>query len=341
DYAHNHGARVIIHAVELETARLAVESGADILAHSVFDTDVDDAFVELLRSHKTIYTPTLNVVGNYGYTFHGKPNLTSYDLRVADADVVATLFQLQDVESALPSAEIAAIRARRAPEPPHIAMRNLKKVHDAGVRIAAGTDAGNIGTQHASSLYDELITMVESGLSTRDVLKTATQGGAALMNHSADLGMIAAGKRADITLLERDPLADIRAVSAVRYVVKGGVAYEAASLLNESAEDVVQRQANAFNYHDTQVFTEMYAPHAQMRRDGKVIASTRAQIQAYYAQRFRKYPALHTEIISRDVRGSTIVDKQRVTGIGDKPETATIIFTVADGAILEADISTG
>jgi imidazolonepropionase-like amidohydrolase len=49
-------------------------------------------------------------------------------------------------------------------------MRNLKRVHDAGIRIAAGTDAGNIGTQHASSLYDEAMQMVASGLSTRDVL---------------------------------------------------------------------------------------------------------------------------------------------------------------------------
>ena len=340
DYAHSHGTRVIVHAVELETARLAVESGADILAHSVFDIDVDDAFLELLQKHDVIYTPTLIVVGNYGYTFHRTPYLTTYDLRVANADIVGTLFHMQDVESTLPAPVLEAIRARRAPDPPHAAMRNLKRVHDAGVRIAAGTDAGNIGTQHASSLYHELITMVDSGLSARDVLKTATQGGAALKNRSADLGTIAVGKIADLAILERDPLRDIRAVGAVRDVIKGGVAYKAATLAPDTAQDVVQRQANAFNFHDTEVFAEMYAPNAVMRRDGKVVASSRREIQLYYGQRFKEFPALHSEILSRDVRGSTIIDKQRVTGGRDKPVNATITFSVEGGQISEADIRT-
>ncbi|MBV8689758.1 MAG: amidohydrolase family protein, partial [Candidatus Eremiobacteraeota bacterium] len=339
-YAHSRGARVIIHAVELETARLAVQSGTDILAHSVFDTDVDDAFIELLHARNVIYTPTLIVVGNYGYTFHGKPNLTEHDLRFANPDVVATLFQMQDVESALPAETVAAIRSRRVPEAPHAAMRNLKRIHDAGIRIAAGTDAGNIGTQHASSLYDEFITMVDCGLSARDVLKTATQGGAALLNRSPDLGTIAPGKIADLAILEADPLADIRAVAHVRDVVKGGVVYKAATLVHEPLEYVVQRQANAFNFHDAAVFAESYAPHAKMRRDGKLIASSRAEIQAYYAERFKKYAALHTEILSRDTRGSTVTDKQRVMGISDKPEDATLTFTLQHGLIEAVDVQT-
>ncbi len=265
DHAHGHGARVIVHAVELETARLAVQSGADILAHSVFDTDVDDAFLELLRARKVIYTPTLLVAGNYGYTFHGRPHLSEYDLRLANPDIVETLFQLQDIESALPPGTLSAIRARRAPEPPLAAMRNLKKVHDAGVPIAAGTDAGNIGTQHASSFYDEVIAMVEAGLSPRDVLKTATQGGAMLTNRSRDLGTIAAGKLADLAILEKDPSKDIRAIATVRDVIKGGVAYRAAALARDSVGDIVQRQANAFNVRNAHVFAGFYAPHAPPR----------------------------------------------------------------------------
>ncbi|MGC1380262.1 MAG: hypothetical protein WA814_04480 [Candidatus Baltobacteraceae bacterium] len=136
----------MIHATELETAPFAVESGTDILAHSVFDTDVDDAFVELLQSRKVIYCPTLIVIGNYGYTFHATPNLSPVDLRIANPDVVGTLFNMQDVEGVLAPATLARIRALRAPSPPYAAMRNLKRIHDAGVRVAAGTDAGNIGT---------------------------------------------------------------------------------------------------------------------------------------------------------------------------------------------------
>lgn len=162
EYAHSHGARVAVHALELETARLAVESGTDILVHSVFDTDVDDAFLALLRSHDVIYCPTLVVLENYRETFHGRPNLTPNDLRIANPDVVGTLFNLFDVESALAEGELKRLRAMRAPEPPYAAMRNLKRVHEAGIPIALGTDAGNLGTQHAASLYDEALKMFAS-----------------------------------------------------------------------------------------------------------------------------------------------------------------------------------
>ena len=260
-YAHEKGARIIVHATELETARLAVESGADILAHSVFDTDVDDSFVDLLKTRNVIYCPTLVVVGNYGYTFHQKPNLTPVDLRLANPDVVATLFQMQDVQGALsPEALAAAIRARRAPEPPHAAMRNLKGIYGAGICVAAGTDAGNIGTQHASSLYDEALTMIASGLSPRDVLLTVTRGGAAMMGRESDLGTLAPGKLADLVILKENPLVDIRAIAAPHHVIKDGHAFTISSIGKESPAQVVQRQVNAYNFHDAEILAETYAP---------------------------------------------------------------------------------
>jgi imidazolonepropionase-like amidohydrolase len=73
-------------------------------------------------------------------------------------------------------------------------MRNLKRIHDAGVTVAASTDAGNIGTLHASSLYDEALQMVASGLSPKQALHTATQGGAAMMGRLQDLGVNAGRK---------------------------------------------------------------------------------------------------------------------------------------------------
>src|SRR6202030_1438570 len=56
--SHARKLRVEVHATELETARAAVEEGADILVHSVIDNPVDDAFVKLLKEKHTILTPT-------------------------------------------------------------------------------------------------------------------------------------------------------------------------------------------------------------------------------------------------------------------------------------------
>jgi imidazolonepropionase-like amidohydrolase len=337
DYAHERGARVIVHATELETARLAVESGTDILAHSVFDTDVDDAFLNLVKSRNVIYCPTLVVVGNYGYTFHQAPNLSAVDLRLANPDVVATLFQMQDVQDALAPAALAAIRARRAPEPPHAAMRNLKRVHAAGIRVAAGTDAGNIGTQHASSFYDEALTMIESGLSPRDVLLAATRGGAAMMGREHDLGTLAAGKLADIVVLKEDPLKDIRAIDSVQHVIKDGHAFAGASILKESPAQIVQRQVNAYNFRDAAIFAGTYAAGAQIVRSGSSLAQGRTAITQLYEQLFKDNPELHVEITSREVNGNSVKDAEHVTGFANgQTIDATVTYEVAAGLIQRA-----
>jgi imidazolonepropionase-like amidohydrolase len=336
EYAHSRGSRVVIHATELETATLAVESGTDILAHSVFDTDVDDRFLELVRARSVIYCPTLMVLGNYGYTFAGAPNLTAVDLRVANPDVVGTLFNLRDVETALPPAMLERIRKLRVPELPHAAMRNLKRVHEAGITIAAGTDAGNIGTQHASSFYNEAVNMVASGLSPKDVLLTATRGGAMMMGRAHELGSIVPGKIADIVFLPADPLADLTAIAAVRTVVSDGRVFDATTILSEAPEQLVQRQVNAYNHHDARVFAETYAADAVVQRPETTLRS-RAVIEAAYRDAFAKNPGLHVEIVDRDVHGDVVVDRERVTGFaGERTAEATVTYHVRNGAIAAA-----
>jgi imidazolonepropionase-like amidohydrolase len=326
EYAHSKDTRVVIHATELETARLAVESGTDILAHSVFDTDVDDEFVEMLKTRNVIYCPTLIVVGNYGYTFAGKPNLTAVDLRIANPDAVGTLFNMKDVEAALPPERLARIRALRVPEPPHAAMRNLKRVHDAGITIAAGTDAGNIGTQHASSFYDEALEMVASGLSPKDVLSTATKGGAAMMGRR-DIGTIERGKLADIVLLKENPLDNIAGIASVERTIKDGRVYDAAAILRETPAQIVQHHVNAFNHHDADLLAESYA------------GSQRAAFETTYRELFAKNPDIHAEIVNRRVDGETVIDTMRVSGYADGRTVDTKVqYRIRNGEIVRSDV---
>ena len=83
--------RVAVHATELETARAAVEEGADLLVHSVTDKPVDDAFVRLLRQRGTILCPTLVVFERYGRTFAGKLELTPEEKAWGNPEVLASL----------------------------------------------------------------------------------------------------------------------------------------------------------------------------------------------------------------------------------------------------------
>ena len=89
--SHAHKIRVAVHATELETARAAVEEGADILVHSVIDKPVDDAFVKLLKDRHIILCPTLVVFERYGRVFSHQLNLTPEEEAWGNPEVIATL----------------------------------------------------------------------------------------------------------------------------------------------------------------------------------------------------------------------------------------------------------
>ena len=75
------------------------------------------------------------------------------------------------------------------------------------------------------ALHSELESWVHAGISPRDTLTAATLGGARFLGLEAELGSIAVGKRADLYLVDGDPLADIRNIRKGRLVVKDGAFY--------------------------------------------------------------------------------------------------------------------
>src|SRR5207245_7738372 len=134
----------------------------------------------------------------YALVLTGRFTPTPAERRWADPDVLATF---EEVKS---RPELTS-RPRRAsdPESDRVPAQNLKRLSEAGVTIAAGTDAGNIGTLHGPSIFRELRLMAEAGLTPARVLAAATAGGARVMGREKDLGAIAAGRLGDLLLLDR------------------------------------------------------------------------------------------------------------------------------------------
>jgi imidazolonepropionase-like amidohydrolase len=98
-----------------------------------------------------------------------------------------------------------------------------------GGRIAAGTDAPNQMLVPGYSEHRELELLVGAGLTPREALRAATRNGAVLLGVDS-LGLIAPGKVADLILLSRDPLADIRNTRAIEAVMSRGQLYDPDSL---------------------------------------------------------------------------------------------------------------
>ena len=245
DESHAHKIRVAVHATELETARAAVEEGADILVHSVVDKPVDDAFVKLLKDRNIILCPTLVVFERYGRTFSHELNLTLEEKAWGNPEVIASLDvtkipldKLPDrIKSALAKPDEALDRIKKTYE---VALPNLKTLEDAGVTIAAGTDAGNIGTIHGPALFREFQLMKEAGLTPMQILKCATANAAKLFggDTGAHIGKIdnperigAGGYFADLVVLKSNPVDDIAHASDIDSVIKNGVVYPAGSIL--------------------------------------------------------------------------------------------------------------
>ena len=221
--AHAAGIRLAVHATELEVAKSALRAGADILVHSVVDLPIDDEFIRLARERKAIYCPTIFVMSSYQMALSNQWIATDAEKRLADPEILGAMRDLDKI----PKAKVPARVQQLMDKPPSTAtapviLQNLKKVWDAGITVAMGTDAGNIGTLHGPAVFREMELMVQAGLTPLQVLRSATVNGAKMMGLEKDGGFIAQGRLADLVVLDADPLADIANTSRIHRVVKDG-----------------------------------------------------------------------------------------------------------------------
>jgi len=225
DEARKVGLPLIVHATGLWEAKDAVRAGARVLVHSVWSAPVDDEFLTLVRRQGTIYVPTLTVPDGYRQVAARRFERDRQPLACVDPATRVKALATDTVARAQ-RLSAAAVDERAARTARNLAqgLANLKRVHDAGIPVALGTDAGNPLTLHGASVFMELEAMQAAGLAPRDVLISATRT-AAIASGLDSTGTVAAGSVADLVVLDADPLADVRNVRRIALVVRRGEIY--------------------------------------------------------------------------------------------------------------------
>lgn len=186
DTAHAYGRKVAVHAHGLEGVKLAVRLGADSIEHG---TMIDEETAKLMAKNGTFYVPTLSTVNGYLERLAANPN-------------------------AYPPAIKAQIDWRIG-----ITGKSLKIAYPLGVRIAYGTDAGV--SKHGRNA-DEFELLVKFGMPAAEAIKAATVNAAALLGLEKEIGTLEIGKSADIIAVDGDPLADVRVLKAMKFVMARG-----------------------------------------------------------------------------------------------------------------------
>ncbi len=249
DRAHARGLRVSGHVPAFMSAKQFVENGADEIQHINFielnflfpevkETRNRDRFIKVaerareftpdkpqvrefinfLKQHHTVLDPTMVA---FEGLFYGDPT--------------ATTPGLEQIIPRFPPQVRRGMRSGALEVPPDkkdayresfpAMLRLLKALHDAGVTIIPGTDA-----LAGYMLHHELELYVRAGIPAPDVLRMATLTSANVMGANKDRGVIAAGKLADMILVEGDPTKNIRDLDKLSMVIKGGNVYDPAAI---------------------------------------------------------------------------------------------------------------
>lgn len=185
--AHRLGVPVAAHSHGRQAVRDVVEAGVDSVEHG---SDVDARALAAMEASGTFLVPTL----------------TSYRTLVERAD------------------ELGLPPDRRA-EAGWVADRqraSFQSALEAGVRIAAGNDAGFHGVAHGTTFVRELEIYREYGMDPWEVLRSATTVAAELCGVGRDLGRVEPGHLADLVSVAGDPIADTAALRDVRAVWRAG-----------------------------------------------------------------------------------------------------------------------
>ena len=230
--ARQQGVRVTAHVYYLSDAKELLRRGVAALAHSVQDREVDEEFLQLAKQTGVVQIPSLvGIRKNVDYV-EASGFLADPGLRLLfPAAALETFASKPYRDSLAKNFDLDLIRRQS-----EVAAKNTKKIADAGIPIAVGTDSGLVASFPGLWEHREMELLVEAGLTPLQAIQAATIVGARFLGIDRDYGSLEAGKVADFVVLNANPLSDITRSREIDSVwMNGGKVDRAALAGNQTA----------------------------------------------------------------------------------------------------------
>jgi imidazolonepropionase-like amidohydrolase len=191
------------------------------------DSPAVDALIRALKQHRVSVDPTLVA---YHTKFWWRDSLYQQDPEAALVPEVLANWQVLG----MPTADWTPEEFTRAQAawPKQLAL--IRRLYAGGVLLTAGSDLASPWVIPGVAFHQELSLLMDSGLSASEVLSVATRNGAHALGILGETGTVERGKRADLVVLEGNPLEDIRNTRRIHSVVLGGVTYRPGDLISPS-----------------------------------------------------------------------------------------------------------
>jgi imidazolonepropionase-like amidohydrolase len=195
------------------------EAGLYAFAHSVRDKPVSDALIAAAKKNRTWQIPTFTrEISTFVYAKPHEFLKDAFFLKSADPDAVTGVQEAKfmDLQAKDPNVSKYPVFLKTAQD-------NLKKLADAGVKIGFGTDTGPPGRFSGYFEHWEMELMAEAGLTPSQIIASFSRDAAEYLGASKDLGTLEANKWADLVVLTKNPLDDIKNARTIEQVMISGV----------------------------------------------------------------------------------------------------------------------
>jgi imidazolonepropionase-like amidohydrolase len=217
--AHSRGVKVHAHLYDPEAIKMAIEAGVDVFQHvgSAGNPPYEEALINTI-AHKEI--PVVQTISHRVWVY---PSTLAFPSRLKRAeyktdmpdDIYREFMDSFNDFHQLPYFRNAATEIRNSKQ-------SASQFIEAGARIGVGTDAASPLNMHLEAMWREMSALVDSGMTTIQVISAATKTNAEILGVFAERGSLEPGKQADILVVAGNPLEDIETLGRVALIAKGG-----------------------------------------------------------------------------------------------------------------------